>query len=136
MTAVSKVQIDRVAQATGLRRGTVMDLLDSGWAYNETLNQMPKWQKPGPEITRGIAGLAPFKQITMPTEKDAKDVVKRLEELIERYGDATVGDLMAAVGLKHTFRDEGYGWKTSNGITLRPVKDGWELRFPDPEYLV
>ena len=39
---LSKSQIDRVSQLTGLKNATVQDLLESGWVYTETLNQMPK----------------------------------------------------------------------------------------------
>jgi len=53
MEHISKVQIRSVSQRTGLREGTVQDLLRSGWQYTETMNQMPRWQRPDPEVSNG-----------------------------------------------------------------------------------
>lgn len=49
MENVSKQSIRNVALKTGLREGTVLDLLRAGWQYTEQINCMPRWQRPGPE---------------------------------------------------------------------------------------
>lgn len=134
---MNKEQIDQMTYLTGLKRGTIMDLLDSGWTYNETIGQTPKWHQVGEEISAGTAGLlTSYKSIVPMTETTAREVVKRMGDVIRSYGFATVGDLLDLVGLRYTFRDSTWGWKTTNGVECRSVRDGWEIRFPDPEVVL
>ena len=49
MELITKQAVRTVALMTGLREGTVLDLLRSGWAYTEQIDCLPRWQRLGPE---------------------------------------------------------------------------------------
>jgi hypothetical protein len=46
MDAISKQAVKDVAQRTGLKEGTVLDLLRSGWMYTVDLHFGPRWVQP------------------------------------------------------------------------------------------
>lgn len=48
MELITKQAIRDVALKTGLREGTVLDLLRSGWQYTEQIDCMPRWERFGP----------------------------------------------------------------------------------------
>lgn len=133
---LSKSQIDRVSNLTGLKPATVQDLLESGWMYTETLNQMPKWQQPGGEVSAGQAGLHKnYRNVVLSTQEEGNEVLKRMLELIRNYKQASVGDLFDLVDIRSTFREEAWGWKSIEGASVKRVRDGWELKLPEPEHL-
>lgn len=128
--------VDRVSQLTGLKNATVQDLLESGWVYTETLDQMPKWQQPGGEVSAGLAGLHKnYRHVVLSTQEEGNEVLKRMLELIRTYKQVSVGDLFDLVDIRSTFREESWGWKSLEGAGVKRVKDGWELKFPEPEHL-
>ena len=49
MELVTKQAVRNVALKTGLREGTVLDLLRSGWRYTEQIDCLPRWERFGPE---------------------------------------------------------------------------------------
>lgn len=49
MELITKQAVRVVALRTGLREGTVLDLLRSGWQYTEQIDCLPRWQRLGPE---------------------------------------------------------------------------------------
>lgn len=133
---LSKSQIDRVSSLTGLKPATVQDLLESGWMYTETLNQMPKWQQPGGEISAGLAGLHKnYRHVVLSTQKEGNEVLKHMLELIRNYKQASVGDLFDLVGFRATVREQSWGWKSLEGASVKQVRDVWELKLPEPERL-
>jgi len=137
MNKISKDQLDRISQMTGLKNATVQDLLESGWMYTETLGQMPKWQRPGEEMTAGLAGLNPnYRKVVLSTKEEGDEVLRRMLHLISTYKQASVGDLFDLVDIRSTFRDEKWGWKSLAGAGVKRVRDGWELKLPEPEHLI
>jgi hypothetical protein len=50
MDLISKQAIRNVALKTGLREGTVLDLLRNGWRYTEQIDCLPRWERLGPGI--------------------------------------------------------------------------------------
>ena len=133
---ISKSQIDRIAQLTGLKNATVQDLLESGWMYTETLNRMPKWQQPGGEVSPGIAQLHKnYRSVVLSTKEEGDEVLRKLMELIRRYDEVSIADYLDLVDIRSTFRENQWGWKSLIGAKVTKVSDGWELKLPEPEHL-
>ena len=51
-------------------------------------------------------------------------------ELIETYGQVTVGDLYDIVGITGEHTDELYGWLNVGTAKAERVRDGYLLRLP------
>lgn len=79
-----------------------------------------------------------FGEIVVETRGEAQAVMDKMNNLIERFGMASVSDLKAAVGLTGKFTDEQFGWQAMGGTDIRRVggaQPGFVLIFPMPEQL-
>ena len=47
MELITKQAVRNLALMTGLREGTVLDLLRSGWQYTEQIDCLPRWDRIG-----------------------------------------------------------------------------------------
>lgn len=66
--------------------------------------------------------------------ESAEDVLERLHQYIEQYGNATVGDLRSAVGFSTTVSHQRYGWTSLRGTRILSTTDGYLIDFPPVEY--
>lgn len=79
-----------------------------------------------------------FGEIVVETRGEAQEVMDKLGNLIETYGQASVSDLKAAVGISGSFTDESWGWVGLGGADIRRVggqNPGYALILPRPEQL-
>lgn len=63
---------------------------------------------------------------------DAQITLDKLYETIEKYGEATVGNLNELIGATGTYLDYRFGWKNIDGADIRRVAGGYQLLLPDP----
>ena len=54
----------------------------------------------------------------------------RLEETIDDYGFASVGDLYDIVGVTGSYTDNNYGWDDIRKARIDRVREGYVLRMP------
>ncbi len=73
-----------------------------------------------------------YDDITLRTKGDAEAVLDRLDEMIHRYGHATILDLYDAVGITGDHTDDNYGWIDLRSADSVRVRDGYLLRLPKP----
>lgn len=83
----------------------------------------------------GDDGRSVMSHVVLATQEEGNEVLKRMLELIRTYKQVSVGDLFDLVDIRSTFREESWGWKSLEGAGVKRVKDGWELKFPEPEHL-
>jgi len=76
-----------------------------------------------------------FDDIILATRAEATEVIDRMFDLISKYDQATVSDLLELVGLEGKFTDERWGWTDFRGAIPRRVNDGYLLDLPKPEPL-
>ena len=74
-----------------------------------------------------------FKEIVLATRIEAEEVCRGLDELIERYGVATVTNLYNLVGITGDYTDNKWGWNQSHGFDIERVREGYLLDLPKPE---
>ena len=77
-----------------------------------------------------------YSDILLDTRGEAEDVITTMEELIDRYGEATVADLYSLVGVAgrpHT--DNKWGWSDKRDLSYRRSGRGYVLDFAKPIYL-
>lgn len=68
--------------------------------------------------------------IVLETRGEAEEVLSRMDELIETYGNVSVADLYDLIGKTGEYTDNKYGW--TNIRTAEPirVRDGYMLKLP------
>lgn len=76
-----------------------------------------------------------FDEIVLTTRPEAEEVLDRLNELINRYGSASVADLYELVGVTGSYTDDKWGWFSLSGSDITRVRDGYLLDVPKPDPL-
>ena len=71
-----------------------------------------------------------YDDIILDNRAEAEEVLVRMDELIEAYGVASVGDLYDLVGLTGDYTDNKYGWTNLRSAQAVRVRDGYLLKLP------
>lgn len=71
-----------------------------------------------------------YDDIILDNRGEAEEVLIRMDELIEAYGVASVGDLYDLVGISGDYTDNKYGWTNLRNAQAVRVKDGYLLKMP------
>lgn len=76
-----------------------------------------------------------FSNILLDSRGDAEEVLSSMEELVKKYGAASVADLCSLVGVSSRFTDNKWGWTDCRAFSYRRAGRGYILDFDRPEYL-
>lgn len=87
------------------------------------------------QLSRQARASHDFREIVLETRPEAELVIERLDDLCDRYGQASVTDLYELVGVTGDFTDEKYGWTDMRSAGVRRVRDGFLLELPRTEVL-
>ena len=68
--------------------------------------------------------------IILETRGEAKEVLTRMDELIETYGVVSVADLYDLIGKTCEYTDNKYGWTNIRNAEPIRVRDGYMLKLP------
>ena len=68
--------------------------------------------------------------IVLETRGEAEEVLARMDELIETYGQASVADLYDLIGKTGNYTDNKYGWTNLRNAEPIRVRDGYLLKLP------
>lgn len=72
-----------------------------------------------------------YDDIALPSRGEAERVLDRLDEQIDVYGTASVGDLYDLVGVTGTYTDYKYGWTDLRPAHVERLRDGrYLLKMP------
>lgn len=72
-----------------------------------------------------------YDDIILTSRVEAEEVISKLDELIDVYGVASVGDLYDLVGLSSSnYTINNYGWTSVRSATAVRVRDGYLLKLP------
>lgn len=76
-------------------------------------------------------------RVTFKYEKDARQVIEFLDELIQVYGSVSIADFYEAAGLASeiAYTDNSWGWMSLGACRVVRTPHGWEIIFADPERL-
>lgn len=74
-------------------------------------------------------------EIILESKIQADLVTEKLNEMIEEYGAATVGNLNDLIGQTSAYTDHKWGWTDLSDMTIRRVREGYLLVLPEPEDL-
>ena len=82
------------------------------------------------EDTTRSRGVYSYDDIILESRGEAEDVLSRMDELIEMYGEASVADLYDLVGITGQYTDNRYGWTNLKNAEPVRVRDGYMLKMP------
>lgn len=71
-----------------------------------------------------------YDDVVLETRGEAEDVIARLDELVDMYGNASVADLYDLVGMSGQYTDCKYGWTDIRSASHVRVRDGYLLKMP------
>ena len=73
-----------------------------------------------------------FSDIELSSRGDAEEVITSMEELVNRYGVASVADLCSLVGVSSQFTDNNFGWTDIRDFSYRRKGGVYILDFANP----
>lgn len=72
-----------------------------------------------------------FDDVIVETKDEAKDALAMLNEIIDRYGEASVGDFYEIVGItSNGYTDRQYGWRDIRDAYIRGTREGYLIHLP------
>lgn len=108
--------------------------------YGETRNRSSKGSKVsyskyyddrdrGYERRRARIGYE-YDDIVLESRAEAEEVLNSMDDLLERYGIVSVGDLYDLVGIQGNYTDNKYGWTSLRSASVHRTRDGYLLKLP------
>lgn len=91
--------------------------------------------EPRRELSRRARATHSFDEIILGTRVEAEEVLDRLDDLCDRYDNASVADLYELVGISGNYTDDKWGWTDIRGAGVQRVRNGYLLNLPKPEPL-
>ena len=79
---------------------------------------------------RSYGSVYDYDDIVLATMGEARDVLSRMDELIEAYGLVRVADLYDLVGITGNYTDNKYGWTNIRNAEILRVRDGYMIKMP------
>ena len=76
-----------------------------------------------------------YKNVVLKYRNDAEDVVNRLREQINTYGEVTVFELFSLVDIQGAYTDHNWGWTDPRDIGIKRVSNGYLIDVADAIYL-
>lgn len=74
-----------------------------------------------------------FDKVIISSRGEAEEVLSQMDDIVDRYGFATIADLNEALGITGEYTDNKYGWKGKgclrNAEAVR-TRDGYVLKMP------
>lgn len=74
-----------------------------------------------------------FGEIILETRAEAHEVLDNMYELLSRYEQVTVGDLLDLVDEESNYTDNRFGWFDLKGADVIRIREGYLLELPRPE---
>ena len=71
-----------------------------------------------------------YNNVVVETRADAEEVLISLDEIISRYGMASIGDFYELTGINGSYTDNKYGWTDIRGALPVRVSNGWLIKMP------
>lgn len=117
--------------STGRRGGySRRSTLGSGWTSRTDYSAISK-PKGRVEIVSPRA--TDWHDLRYDSRATAESVLAGMDRHIQRYGRATVGDLMTLSGVSSSPIDEKWYWSDITGANVRSSRGGYIITLPDPE---
>lgn len=68
--------------------------------------------------------------IILDTRREAEEILRNMDGLIETYGVVSVADLYDLAGVSCSYTDNKYGWSNIRNAEIIHVRDGYIIKMP------
>ena len=68
--------------------------------------------------------------VIFESRDEAKEVLERMDELIDQYGMASIADFYDLAGVTGNYTDNKYGWTNLSAADVVRVRDGYMIKLP------
>lgn len=65
-----------------------------------------------------------YEMVIVDSRGEAEEIVARMDELIDLYGEVSVADLYDLAGITGHYTDNKYGWKNIHNVKITRARDG------------
>lgn len=117
----------------GEYRGRTVSSRSSYTSYSRPTRFAREEERPYRNRTARQRNSHDFDDIVLDTRAEAEGVLDRLEQLVVKYGQATISDYYSLVGVSGSYSDVKWGWTNLRSADVRRVRDGYILVLPRPE---
>lgn len=76
-----------------------------------------------------------FDRVVIDNRGEAEEVLSQMDDLIDRYGMATIADLNEALGISGEYTDNKYGWTNLSSAKVVRTREGYVLDMPRAKVL-
>jgi hypothetical protein len=98
--------------------------------YNRYAQSTPK---PEARPARRSRSSQDFEDVILPTRRDAENVLRELNKILDRYEIVTVRDLYELVNVEFHHTDNKWGWQDLSTAGIRHVANGYMLVMPETD---
>lgn len=95
----------------------------------------PRERQPQQKTATLTRGRINYEDILLATRVEADEIIKRMIDLIAKYGQVTIADLFDLVGVTGEYTDEKFGWVELHGARPSRTNQGYALNLPRPVQL-
>jgi hypothetical protein len=88
-----------------------------------------------PRRSRSRGSSRDFGEVVLQSRAEATEVLDNMYELLDRYRQVTVADLLDLCDLPRQYTDNNYGWVDLRGADVQRVSEGYLLILPRAESL-
>lgn len=121
---------------SGARRAAGRPSGSSGYvSYNRFSQPNNRREEARPSISRRGRSMHDFDEIILATRAEGNEVIRRMDDLIQKYEQVTVSDLYQLVDIAPSFTDEKWGWTDIREARVERTRAGYLLDLPRPELL-
>lgn len=132
--------VERLLFGDSSRRTSTTSRGSSGYtSYSKMYSPNREDRPSGPPGSRAMTSKArathDFSEVVLETRAEAEEVMGCMDDLIEKYGIASVAEFYELVGITGSFTDDKFGWDDLRGSDIRRVRQGYLLILPKPKPL-
>lgn len=98
--------------------------------YNSIYDGAQKRRRSGFEYEALDREKATYDRRVVDTQKEAKDAIDQLNEIIDVYGKASIADYYEMIQVTAEWTDHDYGWQEFLDPPVVMVPDGWMIKMP------
>lgn len=108
--------------------GEVRDKKSSGSSY-VSYNKYSSRDRDDRFYNRTRSGYS-HDDIILDTRREAEEILRNMDGLIETYGVVSVADLYDLAGVSCSYTDNKYGWSNIRNAEIIRVRDGYIIKMP------